>query len=288
MAIGTLGIFFPILYIFFPMLFLTEALEQGMFKILLAYVGVCLVIGAISPILGFGIFTLFGPLILILHYCITSKQGILETVAASTGVLFAGVLVLLHTTGLVNLLRNPGFPAQFVEMQKVVFKDLGASQEVLTNFETNFSVIFQRMIELLPSLLVVVSLLISYVTFRFTGKNLLKKGKLIGQPPSFLFFSLPSGLLPISFGLLLLNMIPAPGYEGVRELMLNNATILFGFLFFIQGLSLFSFFGTKYKMHPMMKWVGLVLIMMTPGIQAPVAIMGMVDYVFNFRKIQRF
>lgn len=287
MALGTLGIFFPVLYIFFPMLFLTEALEQGMFKILLAFIGVCLLIGVISPVLGFGIFTLFGPLILMLHYCITTKRGVLETLSASTAVLFTAFLVLMHTTGILELMKDPNLPAQILETQKEVLKNLGVAKETLSTFDRGFPLMFQRMLEILPSILVILSLVISYVTFSFTGRNLLRKGKLIGQPPSFIFFSLPSGLLPISVGLIVMGFIGGEALEGTWEIMMTNVTVLFGFLFFIQGLSVLSFFASKFKVLSILKWIALFFIILTPGIQVPIVMMGLMEYVFNFRRIQR-
>lgn len=287
MAIAMLGIFFPILYIFFPMLFLTEALEQGILKILLAFVGVCLLVGVLSPMIGFIIFTLFGPLILILHYCITTKKSILSTLAASTAVLFSAFMILTVTTGFADAVKDPALPGKIIESQREVLENMGNATGMADSLEASFPSVFRKTLQILPAITVLLSLTISYVTFSYTGRNMLKKGKLIGQPPSFVFFSLPSGLFPVFLGLFLFSLLGGELWASIREVLMTNLTVLFGFLFFIQGLAVISFYASKFRIVGIIKWIGLLFIIMTPGIQLPVAFFGLLDYGFNFRRIQR-
>lgn len=287
MVLGTLGMFFPLLYVFFPMLFLTEALEQGLLKILMAFVGVCLLLGAFSPAMGFGLFTLFGPLILILHYAITSKKSILSTLAVSTTVMVIGFGVVLQSSGLLELFQSPEKLQSFLTLQKEVLTEMGTSQEMIGALQSNLNAALTQVLRIMPAMLVLAALIISYVTYSFTGRNLLKKGKLIAQPPSFIYFSLPSGLVAVFVGLFFTSVLGGEAFADVIDVAALNLTVFFQFLFLVQGLALLNFVLTKYRIPGFAKWMGVFILLFTPGLQGPVAVLGLLDYGFNFRKIQR-
>ena len=101
------GVVFPFLYIFFPSMYIVESIKEGILKIMGIFIGVCVLLGAIfNPIDGFVVFTIFGPLILVFHYMITSRRSRTHIFIAGAISFFASVIVLLVSFGINSEVLN--------------------------------------------------------------------------------------------------------------------------------------------------------------------------------------
>ena len=261
-GIGIIGILFPIAYVFLPMLFLTEAIDKGLVKIMGTFVGLCLLLDALVPRMGMVLFTLFGPLILILHYCLVTKKD-------------------LETTGVLAFIQKDDFPQKFIEMQKKA----GIWQDYMTQYIPTFESMMRQMVQYLPAILIILSLIVTYVTLTFTGRKLLLRGKLVVQPPSFFYFRLPQGVIAVLGTVILVGLVFQTQMDEFAPLLANNGLVLAAFLFFIQGLAVVDFFFLKLRMFRLLKAILLTMIIFTPLMQVPVACLGLLDSLLNLRRI---
>ncbi|KGF09888.1 hypothetical protein HMPREF1633_11545 [Tissierellia bacterium S5-A11] len=280
-GIGIIGILIPIAYVFLPMLFLTEAMDRGLVKIMGTFLGLCLVLEALVPRMGMVLFTLFGPLILILHYCLVTKKDLLTSLALSSGLFLLSILVVLQSTGVLGFIQKDNFPQEIIQMQR----EAGIWQDSMTSYIPAFESMVRGMVQYLPAILVVLSLIVTYVTLTFTGRKLLLRGKLVVQPPSFFYFRLPQGIFAILGTFLVLGLVFQADLDKFAPLLLNNGLVLVGFLFFIQGLALVDFSLVKLRMVRFFKAILLTMIVLTPLLQIPLAFLGLLDSLLNLRRI---
>ena len=100
-------------------------------------------------------------------------------------------------------------------------------------------------------------------------------------------FYLPGNAVLTSFILyiliMLLEILKTPLYT---DLILMNLELIFYILFFIQGVSVAVFFGKKWlKSGQIIKFTMGVIAILVLGIMG-ISILGMVDSIFDFRKVK--
>lgn len=286
LAVG--GIFFPVLFLFFPVQFLTESTKRGFARVFLSFVGVCLVTGLIMGArMGLTIFALFGPLLIVFDYCIRTGQRVDVTMGAATAILLVSTVFTLYITGVLSSIQSGSFFEDILTMQKNIMGsvDLGgmSQDQMLGQFREVLSLVHT----LLPSLILLSSFLVVYFSYTMAGRRLLMQGKAIKQPSSFLFFSLPRQLV-ISGVIIAAGLFLVSSLWGVNvELLQKNLIFTMGVLLFFQGASVLSYF--VHRMSPsvfprILMWAAIFLV---PGMQFGVAIVGLLDQGLDFRKLGR-
>lgn len=286
--IAFLGSFFPFLFIFFPMLFLTEALKQGIVRIMAIFIAVCILFGIIfSPMSGIILLSLFGPLIMSLDYSIRTGQSVRNTMAIGTGIFMLSIVLLLYNTGTLESIQDGTLFDRLMEMQENALEmlDISSTQQsqLMTNFRTGIGTIRQ----LFPSLLLIGSLIIVYLSYSLTGKKLLKTGKVIKQPDSFIFFKLPNQLvisgLIIGLGLFIARHLLGFDIE-VLEL---NFIFTIACLLFFQGLAVIYNLIYRFIKSWILRILAIVVILILPGFQLGLIIVGFLDQWLNLRRIKK-
>ena len=282
-GIGFIGLLFPIAYLFLPMLFLTEAVDKGLTKTIGIFALLCGLMGFLSPKLGLSIFSLFLPLILIMHYCLVSKKDLLKTLLLSTVVFMLSILVVAYTSGSLELVNDPNLVDKIIKNQE----DLGLWQENMNTFRPQIREAIGRFLLVLPAVCLIISLATSYVTLTLTGRRLLARGKLVVQPPAFYYFRLPKGLFYALAGIMLAFLLFSGEIQDFAPGIVENLTLLAGFLFFVQGLSVLDFFSLRLGLPNFFKLFLTVVFILSPVFQVPLAFLGLVDAGVDLRRIQR-
>lgn len=90
------------------------------------------------------------------------------------------------------------------------------------------------------------------------------------------------GISTIFIGVFLLKIIKIFYYETI---FINILVLLF-FLFFIEGLSVVSFFIGKIRMGKLGKIIFIFLIILSLPLSIIVSTIGLLDVIFDFRKIK--
>ncbi len=277
------GIVFPLLYLFLPSMFVADSITNGIVKIIGVFTLCCATVGlVVSPAMGAIIFSVFGPLILIFHYMISKKSSVNLTIVTCAAVFFISVIASLYSFGITpEILNSAENMKAFIEVQKNILESGGID---ISN--SQLMIIYNRMLQLLPGSLLIMSLVISYMTYVIAGRTLIKRGDYILQPSSFIFFRIPKGIFEailIAFILLYAAQL-LTDYK--FNVLIDNVYMVFEALFMFVGVAVFLFFLNKFIKGKVLRFVILFFVFMVPGTGTMFTFTGILDCLFNFRKLQ--
>ena len=282
--LAIVGVFFPLVYILFPAFFVTDSLKEGIVKVMGAFIIVCLFVGVVaSPLMGIALLTLFGPMILLFHYLIVNRYSVNTTILLISILFFVSMIVVGYTLGFTpETLKSQDTINNFIQVQKQLFEQNGQNFNIS---KSEITELYNRTLQLIPSVLLLISLFIAYITYLITGRNLLKSNKLIMQPNSFIFFRLPSELIISgiigTLGVFLLQSFIGEDYK----VIIDNIVLVYSVLLFIEGLSLLKFLMARARVANFLQIIVIISSFLIPGIQIIFSMIGFLDVIFNFRKI---
>lgn len=282
--ISLAGIVFPISYLFLPAIFITESLIDGIIKIMFIFIVSCGIVAMASDLLiGMFIFGIFAPMILIFHYMILKKKDVISVLLFSTSVLFISILFNCYSYGInAEYLNSQATLNNFINIQKSII-DSGSYSTLLD--EATLTVLYNKFLQILPGLLVVGSLVTSYITYLIVGRSLLKKGRFIPQPSSFRFLRLPSGLTYMISLLFILAIIIKAFVGDFSSVIVDNLLILFGSILFVLGLSVITFFLSRIKLGSVFKGICIFILLSIPGSWILLIVVALLDIIFNLRRL---
>lgn len=287
-AIGLMGLTFSgVLLFFYPMLFLESSIKNGIGKTLGVMAISSLLIGLfISNIVGgMSLFFVFAPMILIFHYTILRGK--------SYKVVFALMLiVLILSVASIQLGVTPIGSINVEEfIDTLVNFELEGTEGDLSNLELsrledNLRYVFEFTLSILPGMLLILFGALVYINYSFAGRRLLRQGILINQPPVFPLFQVPRYSILI-FGILIgisviLNTMEIEYYKPVYL----NAIVVFGFLYFINGMALVNNLLLRTKLKSFGRILIYMIIIFFPPVTVVVAVGGLVDALINFREVR--
>lgn len=282
------GFLFPFIYIFFPTMYVTESMKQGIVKIAVCFVVVCAIIGAaFGPMVGLVLFNLFGPFILVFHYMIVTKRDVYLTIALCACVFFFSVLFIMYSFGITGEVLNSEGTKQLIvnHIQSMMEANPGNAANISLSGQDVLG-IYERCLQILPATLVLISMTISYVTFVLTGRALLVSGRLIPQPGSFEFFQIPQEFVLWGvLSLILLNVFGQDLLGTMSQVIFSNLFTLLLFLLFLQGLSILKYVMSKAGIGTIMQGAFILFVFILSVVQMALVVIGIIDSFINIRKI---
>lgn len=280
------GLVFPFLFLFFPVLFLTESFKQGIVRVMLTFLGVCLIMGYIlSPSAGIILLALFGPLIMTLDYCIRSRQGVEVTMAAGILILLVSMVFVLYISGTLEAIQDGSLFEAVLSSQKLVLENAGMEADQVSSIIATTRTSLRLVHSLMPAILLLSSILIVYISYSMTGRRLLSQGKLIKQPSSFIFFRLPRQLVLPALLTLLVLILGQSLADVDLEIVIRNLSLTVTALLAFQGLAVAGFYIMKWVSSSIARVIIMVLIFFIPGAQGVLSIVGLLDQGINLRRI---
>lgn len=284
--IGYLGYSFAgVILIFYPMLFMESTIKNGLIPTILAMLATSVILGLLINLLaGLALFFVFAPMVLIFHYCVESKKSYMFTLILMVIVLAASFTSYQMGITRIESLDLEAFIDNVVEMQ-VENLDSNLSNLELSRYEDNLRMIYEYSIILVPGITLIILGLTVYLNYVFVGRRLLVQGVLINQPPLFSNFQLPRVSI-IIFGafiaaILLMRYL---GLDYYSEIYLNTIAV-FGFIYFVNGLALFSNFLIRLRIPNLGRMLVYVTCFMFPPVGIVVAVLGLLDALIYFRRI---
>lgn len=278
--IAVIGSMFPPMFLLFPAIFVFEAMSEGILKSFLMFIITCMFLVTVSIDYAVIIFSLFGPMILIFHLMMSKNFDQHSTVFIAAAMFFVSVIVVLYAFGVnPELLKSKEIINSFLDMQKT----MGFNQIS----ETDLMILYNRSLQLMPATFVIMSLILSYITFYVSVKRLIVlRGLDINYKP-FMYFNAPRGI--IMAGVISIGALYAFGdqiFSGAN-LVIENLVLVFGSILFFLGLSVVMFMLNKMKAGGFIKFIVPVLGFMIPGAQILFIATGLLDNIFNFRRLAR-
>lgn len=286
MFIAVGGVVFPFLYILFPYQFVSESIKEGIIKTMASFLAVCLLLALlIGPGVGIGILTLFGPMILIFNYMIVNKKDVDLTIIVTAVIFFVSMILNAYTLGITpEMLKSQETINKFIEFQGSLMQSGNVAVDIADQTAA-LTVLYNKSLQIMPAILLLVSLFLSYITYSLTGRSLIKANKLIIQPNSFIFFRLPVGMIVSGIIGVLGVYIFQDIIGGNYKIIIDNIMIVYSALLFFQGLSIAKFFMVRARVNNFLQLLIVLGALLIPGAQIIFIILAVVDIVMNFRGI---
>lgn len=282
----------PLFFVFFSYfvgLYVAESVKMGIIRTMSIFAVLCVIIGAtFNTNVGLLFFTLLAPIILGFHYCITSKYSMETTIAVTSALFFISIIVLIYSYGANNISDNSDeYLQQLIEIQTQMLSTSGASEAVISRAKISITSMYNMTIQLIPGMMVISSLIVSYWSFMIASNRLLREGIIIEAPGRFIYFRLPDRLFTSILFIGIVVFVAGSYLGDLRNILINNLFLLFFTLFFIQGVAILHYFAMRGGIPRFIRIIFTVIALVAPGFQMILAMVGAVDNLLDFRKIKK-
>ena len=287
-----LGLYFiPIIGILYPIPFVVLGIRNGIKHNILSILASSIILGIlVDPYTGAFILLIFAPLSIVLTYLIRKKKSSQDILVISTVVSLISYLIAIQ---LVSKVSGINFVKeidkvfkQALNMQLDMIKDMGLSSYEIYKTEGLLKNAFDYMLLIMPSIVIAFSLFTAYLNYLISSSILKRLGYGEFTIPKFSQFRLPEniilGTIIMFLGSWLLKKFEIFYYETI----FINVTALSAFIFFLQGLAVILFLLNKTKLSKVLKIIIMVAIVIFIPLGGFISLLGLLDAIFNFRKIQ--
>ena len=284
--------YLPFLIILYPLGFIIYGVKYGVNYGVVASLLTALILGIIENITNtYVLIILFTPLIITMIYSMKKRRRPLEILLTSSLAFFASTLILffladsLRGLSIVNELEESFKGALFLQVD--MLKQMGLSNYEVDRTRLLLQDAYKYIILILPSILIILALVISYLNYIISVYLLRTLGIGVLAMPWLHKFYAPNnfvlGALVMFLGAFLMRGIDAKYYETISI----NLIVLIGLVFILQGLAVVDFYLIKWKQNKFTRFLTLVLSIILTPVLTVVSLIGGIDLVFDFRKIRR-
>ena len=282
----------PILMMFISLPYVVLGMRNGIKNNIISIIITSIIIGVVLGTPGDMIILLmFAPLSIGLNYFMKKRKRTSEILLFSTITVFTSLLIVIYlgrqATGIGIIEEFEKFYTGLIGMQTDIFKEMGMTNyQILENIDV-LETGYQYMLITIPSILAIVSLSISYFNYLLTSSILRKMSYEVVSPRRFSNFKLPDNIL-LGTGTMFLSTIIMSEFEvPYHNALLANISLLIGFVFFLQGLSIIDFILIRIKVKRVMRIIILTITIIILPLGSMLGILGMMDSIFDIRKIGR-
>lgn len=281
------GLFVPILFAFIPAMFLSEMRFQGVLPISGVFVGACALIGLLTdPLLGLTILTVMGPLILILDYCMRTDRSVDTTMALGTLLFLVSLGFILYRTGTLQAIESGELMKNFSAVQGEILQKASLTEMERARLAMTMKTAVNRAMDLLPAFFLLTGLVVVYLSYRISGRNMRIGGEKVICPGPFFLMHLPRVPALISVGLLgaalAMNNFMSLGIEPY----IMNGLVVVVALLACQGMSIVNFYLLRFVPSPILRGLIMFFILVVPVGQMGLAALGLIDQFIDVRSIE--
>ncbi|MTI46225.1 DUF2232 domain-containing protein [Sporosalibacterium faouarense] len=287
-AFALIGLYFiPTVIIFFPIPFIVIGVRHGTKYNILALIASSLLIGVLTNlIIGLLMFITFGFLSISFSYMLKRKFKQNNVLIFSFGVALVSILLsitmfdVISGTSLIESME--GYLNDVLTMQVEGLKGLDISSYELSQMEDYMKSLFDYMLVLFPFFILTSAIVTTYVVYwgavvvlrRFGYKNItLAKFKLFNLPKHIIL-----GSVIMILGSIIIKYIKVLYFESI----FINITAIIIFVFFLQGLAVIIYFMDKFKLNKVLKVILVILAIINSAV---ISLVGLIDVLFNLRKL---
>lgn len=290
---AVIGIYtFPVILAFFPTAFIYLGVKRGTLQSVVSMALVCLITGIFVDMLsGIIILFIYMPVTYAISDGIKSRKRPWEPLIISTIVLFLSILVLY---GFAQNIAGINIVSQMEESFKLIintqteiYKEMGLSDFELIKTMNLLESTYKNILVALPSIIMIISLIISYCSYYTSVVLLRKSGQGIIYIPRFSKFKLPKNIIPgiiVMYSVvILIYLLNLPYYQ----VILTNITFLVYSMIIIQGLSVIDFYMIKLNLRISIRIFLILILAIIAPIGMFISIIGIADTIFDFRRLRR-
>lgn len=274
-----------ILIVLIPVPFMILAYRHGIKYSILSFITFSLLIGIVTEILYAGFLLLiFGPMTIIMGYYISKNKE--PYVVVGLGAI-AAILSIFVAFQLVFSISG----INIIDEIAIVSKEIISTQvEMLKNMEVDVlsaDQILNYLLMIIPVILIIQSLFISIGNYYLSLATLKRFNFNKVELPQFSTFRLPPNIVLGSFIIFILSYLTTY-IEGIYHVsLITNVTLLFIFLFFLQGISVVSFLIKKTNIPKVVRIIVIGVILFIGPLLTAISFIGLVDSVVDIRKLKK-
>lgn len=283
--------FIPIIGILYPIPFVVLGIRNGIKHNVLSILASSITVGILVDLYtGAFIFIIYGPLSIGLAYLIKKRKSSQDILSICTIISLISYLVAIRLVGKVSGINfahqlDETFK-QSLKMQIDVIKDMGLSNYEMYKVEGILKNAFDYMLLIVPSIVIAFSLFTSYLNYLISSSILRRLGYREMSTPKFSHFRLPGNIILGTFVIFLGSYLIKKFKISYYETIFINVTVLSALIFFLQGLAVISYLLNKMKLSRIPKIIIMVVITIFIPLSGFISILGLLDAIINFRKIQ--
>lgn len=285
------GIYYlPLLIIFIPIPFVVLGIRNNLKDNIISMAITSLIVGLLLDMPSALILILaFAPLSIALNYTIKKRKKTSEIILIATISFFLSLLIIIAigsvSTELGGSIESEEIWAEIIKIQTDRFKEIGMTNtQIFENIEL-LEAAYEYMLITLPSILVITSLIISFLNYLVSTVISRKMGYGVLSLPRLSKFKLPDNII-MGTAIMFLSAI-VMGWLDIpyHNALLLNISFLVGFIFFLQGLAVIDFLLIKAKMKIGFRIIILLMNLVIVPMGGILFFIGMFDSVFDIRKI---
>lgn len=280
-------IYIPVLSIstvLIPVPFMILAYRHGTKYTVLSFITFSLLIGILTEIL-YTVFLIstFGPMIITMGYYIRKRKEPYVVIGAGTITYILSIFIVFQFVsyiGNINIIDQIAFVMEDiitkqVDMLKTMNIDVLSAEEMLN-----------YLLMIIPGVLVIQSMFTAFGNYYLTVGILKRFSPNDLEFPQFSNFRLPGNIVLGSFIIFILSYLTRY-IEGIYHIsLITNVTLLFVFLFFIQGISVISYLIKRTKTPKPVRIFLLALILLISPLLTAISFIGLIDSIVDIRKIR--
>ncbi|SKC88320.1 YybS family protein [Maledivibacter halophilus] len=284
---GTYIPFLGILLIFLPAPFIIIGVKNGM-----RYSVISLIVASIM----IGIFT--GPLKAVLFIVTAGLSSIVIVYMVEKKYSFNLIFLFGSIASVISIIISLALMPKFIGIGfvELMEKTIDQTRQIYNNFFEMAGTDFEQKEEILsmldvyliiiPFLIIVSSAFTTYVNYVASGAVLRRMGLTIEKPRKFSYFKLPTNFVMGAFVIVILTYITNK-FDIINSDALNfNIGLLFEVVFIMLGLAVVSFFIEKKGIKDTFRRIILVFILLTRFFNVLLFLVGVIDAIFNIRKLE--
>lgn len=288
-----IGVYYISWFMFlYPVAFVILGVRHGINYNILSLLISTLILGMITGMVSaISIFVAFAPLSVVLSYTIKNRKKSFDIILTSTLFLFISLLsiiiIMKGMTGVSVINQLEDFFAQTLDIQMGALKNMNLSSYEISKVVDVLENFMKYTILILPSIIMISSLVIAYINYLVSALILRRLGYGIVSIPKFSRFQLPNNILlgtGIMFlGAFILKVLKLFYYETI----LLNITVIVSFMFFAQGLSVIDYKLIQRKTPMLLRVFIIIVFAMLLPFGWMISILGVLDVIIDFRKLRR-
>lgn len=279
-------VYIPILSVsimLIPVPFMILAYRHGNKYSILSFITFSLLIGILTELIYAGfLLVIFGPMILAMGHYIKKQKEPYSVIGIGTIISVFSILIIFWVVsyiGNINIIDEISLAMEGVVNTQV---------DILKNMDIdalNADEILNYLLMILPGVFIIQSMLTAFGNFYITVNILRRFSSSDIELPQFSDFKLPKNIVFGSLIIFILSYLTRY-IKGIHHAsLLTNVTLLFVFMFFIQGISVISHLIKRTKIPKGIRIFLLVLILFISPLLTVVSFVGLIDAIVNIRNI---
>lgn len=282
--------YFQFIIFLYPVLFIILGVRHGLKYTLISLLISSVLVSLIADVvLGVLMFIAFMPLTIIIINMIVKRKNPIETLIYSTITFLASVLLIIFLVNIngVSIIGQLKMNiTQAINNQLKVLEQLNLTKEQMTEIRNLHRDYLEIVLAMIPSIIMIFSLVVSYINYLLSTSFLRKLGHAIVFVPKFSNFKLPRNIF-LGLGIMFFATFLLNRYNLFNSYdVIINLIVLSLFIFFVQGISVIDY-KLKYK-NIRTVWRIFILLLIfeiMPIAGFLVIILGLFDAIFDFRKL---